>query len=153
MFRPRRLGAGGTVVCVVAWWWSVCRDFGDGGAGALLVDDGLAPGPGGDQCLGGEVVDGAGQSAGGVVDQSDGVVAEQGVGAAGEGEVMGDVPAGLLGGHGGHGVAQGDPLVQGGQDAGAEHAAQGGLADEQAGQRAGGGNPLEAWTLPVSGFL
>ena len=44
----------------------------------------------------------------------------------------------LLGGHGGHGVAQGDPLVQGGQDAEAEHAAQGGLADEQAGQRAGG---------------
>ena len=52
-------------------------------------------------------------------------------------EVVGDVSGGLLGGHGGHGVAQGDPLVQGGQDAEAEHAAQGGLADEQAGQRAG----------------
>src|SRR6266581_9584891 len=137
MVRPRRLGAGGAVVCVLAWWWSVCRDLSDGGAGALLVDDVLAAGPGGDQGLGGDVVDGAGQAAGGVVDEGDGVVAEQGVGAAGEAEVVGDVPAGLLGGHGGHGVAQGDPLVQGGQDAEAEHAAQGGLADEQAGQRAG----------------
>ena len=43
--------------------------------------------PGGDQGLGGEVVDGAGQAAGGVVDQRDGVVAEQRVGAAGELEV------------------------------------------------------------------
>ena len=51
--------------------------------------------------------------------------------------MVGDVSAGLLGGHGGHGVAQGDPLVQGGQHAEAEHPAQGGLADEQAGQRAG----------------
>jgi hypothetical protein len=87
-FRPRRLGAGGAVVCVVAWWWSVCRYLGDGGAGALLVDDVLASCPGGDQGLGGEVVDGAGQAAGGVVDQRDGV-AEQGIGAAGELEVAG----------------------------------------------------------------
>ena len=68
--------------------------------------------------------------------ERDGVVAEQRVGAAGELEVVGDVSGGLLGGHGGHGVADGDPLVQGGQDAEAEHPAQGGLADEQAGQRA-----------------
>ena len=126
------------MVCVVARWWSVCRDLGDGGAGALLIDDVLAGGPGGDQGLGGEVVDGAGQAAGGVVDEGDGVVAEQGVGSPRQLEVMGDVPAGLLGGHGWHGVAQGDPLVERGQDAEAEHAAQGGLADEQAGQRAGG---------------
>ena len=52
-------------------------------------------------------------------------------------EVVGDVPAGLVGCQGGHGVAQGDPLVQGGQHAEAEHPAQGGLAEEQAGQRAG----------------
>ena len=57
--------------------------------------------------------------------------------AAGELEVVGDVAGGLLGGHGGHGVAEADALVEGGQDAEAEHAAQGGLADEQAGQRAG----------------
>ena len=55
----------------------------------------------------------------------------------GELEVVGDVPAGLVGCQGGHGVAQGDPLVQGGQHAEAEHPAQGGLAEEQAGQRAG----------------
>ena len=116
----------------------MCRDFGDGGAGALLVDDVLAPRPGGDQGLGGEVVDGAGEAAAGGVDQGGGVVAEQRVGPAGELEVVGDVPAGLLGGHGGHGVAQGDPLVQGGQHAEPQHPAQGGLADEQAGQRAGG---------------
>ena len=67
---------------MVARWWSVCRDLGDGGAGALLVDDVLAPGHGGDQGLGGEVVDGPGQAAGGVVDERGGIVAEQGVGAA-----------------------------------------------------------------------
>jgi hypothetical protein len=78
MFRPRRLGAGGAAVCVLAWWWSVCRDLGDGGAGAVLVDDVLACRHGGDQRLGGEVADGAGQAAAGVVDQRDGVVAEQG---------------------------------------------------------------------------
>jgi hypothetical protein len=66
------------VVCVVARWWPVCRDLGDGGAGAVLVDDGIASGPGGDQRLGGEVVDGAGQAAGGVVYQAGGVIAEQG---------------------------------------------------------------------------
>ena len=62
-------GAGGALVCGVAWWWSVCRDLGDGGAGALLVDDVLAFGHGGDEGLGGEVVDGPGQAAGGVVDR------------------------------------------------------------------------------------
>ena len=32
--RPRRGWSGGALVCVVAVWWSVCRDFGGGGAGA-----------------------------------------------------------------------------------------------------------------------
>jgi hypothetical protein len=68
------------VVCVLAEWWSVCRDLGDRGAGAGFVDDGFTAGPGGDQGLGGEVVDGAGQAAGGVVDEGGGIVAEQGVG-------------------------------------------------------------------------
>jgi hypothetical protein len=40
-------------------------DFGDGGAGGLLVDDGLAGGVGGDQGLDGQVVDCAGVAAGG----------------------------------------------------------------------------------------
>ncbi len=56
----------------------------------------------------------------------------------GEGEVVVDVASGLLGGHAGHGVADGDALVEGGEDAELDPAAQGGLADEEAGQRAGG---------------
>jgi len=40
-------------------------DFGDGGAGGLLVDDGFAGGVGGDEGLDGEVVDGSGVAAGG----------------------------------------------------------------------------------------
>src|SRR5712664_3882434 len=54
-------------------------DFGDGGAGGLLVDDGFAGGVCGDEGLEGEVVDGAGVAAGGGVDECGGVVAEQGV--------------------------------------------------------------------------
>jgi hypothetical protein len=50
--------------------------------------------------------------------------------------VVGDVGAGVLGGHVGRGVARSDPLVEGGQQAEAEHPAQGGLADQQAGRRA-----------------
>ena len=72
--------------------WVRCRsgvgDFGDGGAGCLLVDDGFAGGVGGDERLDGEVVDGAGVAAGGGVDECCRVVAEQGVGAAGELEVV-----------------------------------------------------------------
>jgi hypothetical protein len=48
----------------------------------LFVDDGLAVDVGGDEGLEGEVVDGAGVAAGGDMDERDGVVAEQGVGAA-----------------------------------------------------------------------
>lgn len=43
-------------VCVLAAWWSVSRDLGGGGAGGGLVDDGLAAGAGGGECLDGEVV-------------------------------------------------------------------------------------------------
>src|SRR5713226_10391805 len=86
-------------------------DLGDGGAGGLLVDDGFAGGVGGDEGLEGEVVDGAGVAAGGGVNERDSVVAEKGVGTAGELEVVGDVAGGLLAGHGGHGVAERDPLL------------------------------------------
>ena len=64
---------------------------------------------------------------------SGGVFAEQRVGSAGELEMVADVAGGLLAGHAGHGVADGDPLVEGGEDAELDPAAQGGLADEQAG--------------------
>ena len=63
-------------------WCSWCRggvqgvaggsfggDFGDGGAGAGFVDDGLVAGVGGDEGLDGEVVHRAGQAAGDLVDQ------------------------------------------------------------------------------------
>jgi len=43
------------------------------------------------------------------------VVAEQGVGAAGEFEVMGRVGLGFGGLHAGHRVAQRDPLIEGGE--------------------------------------
>ena len=69
------------------------------------------------------------------MDQGDCVVAEQRVGAAGELEVVADVAAGFLGGHRRHRVAQRDPLLQGGEDGEFHGAAQGGLADEQAGER------------------
>ena len=73
-------------------------------------------GVGGDEGLEGEVVDGAGVVASGGVDERDGIVAEKGVGPAGELEVVGDVAGGFLAGHGGHGVAQSHPLLQGGED-------------------------------------
>lgn len=69
-------------------WCLFCRDFGDGGVGGGFVDDGFVVGEGGDECLEGEVVDCAWVAAAGLVDQYCGVVAEEGVGAAGEGEVM-----------------------------------------------------------------
>ena len=49
------------------------------------------------------------------VDGADGVVGEQGVGPAGQGQVGAEVSVGLGGGQGGGGVvvADGDPLVQG----------------------------------------
>src|SRR5262249_19474871 len=68
-----------------------------------------------------------------------GVVGEQGVGAAGEGGVVVDVCLGFGGVHAGHGVAEGDPLVQGGHVTEFEPAAGGGLAEQEAGQGAGGG--------------
>ena len=120
---------------VVSAGCSFCRYFRHGGARGGLVDDGLAGGEGGEQGLDGEVVDGAGVAAAGLVDQRGGVVGEQGVGASGEGQVVAQVAGGLLAGHAGHVVADGDALVEGGELAEFEPSAQGGLADEQAGER------------------
>jgi hypothetical protein len=72
------------------------------------------------------------------VDQRGGGVGEQGVGPSGEREVMAQIAVGLLGGHRGHGVAQPDELVQCGEDAEFHSPSQGGLADQEAGERAGG---------------
>src|SRR5450756_411670 len=83
--KPRRAAAGRGFALRVSRGCSVCRhDFGDGGAGGCLVDEVLAGGAGGDERSGGEVVDGAGFSAGGLVDLGDGVVGEEVGGAAGD---------------------------------------------------------------------
>jgi len=79
--------------------------------------------------LEGEVVDRARVAAAGLVEQRDGVFCEQGVGSAGELEVVAQVVGGLLQGHAGHVVAGGDALVEGGEHAEFDLAVQGGLAD------------------------
>ena len=84
---PAAAGRGAFVWRCRRWWWGagVMRvGLADGGVGGFLVDDGFACGVGGDEGLDGEVVDGAGVAACGGVDEGDGVVAEEGVGAAGE---------------------------------------------------------------------
>src|SRR5659263_452507 len=96
---------------MVAWWWSFCRDLGDGGPGGGFVHDGFAGGVRGDEGLDGEVVDRAGDAAADLVDQGDRVVGEQCVRAPGQGEVVGEVAFGLGGAHLGQGVAQRDALV------------------------------------------
>ena len=93
--NPAGWGPAGFVV-VLSSWSSVCRDLGDGGSGGGLVDDGLVGGERGDERVDGEVVDRPRVAAGGLVDQGGGVVAEQGVAAAGESEVVAQVAAGLL---------------------------------------------------------
>ena len=69
------------------------------------------------------------------MDDGDGVAAEKGVGPAGDFQVVGEVAGGVLGCHAGEGVADADPLVQGGEHAEAEPVPQGGLPDQQSGER------------------
>src|SRR5450759_4907129 len=57
------------------------------------------------------------------------------VGSAGEFEVVGEVVPGLGFGHAGQGVAQRDPLVEGGEGAEFDPPTQGGLAEQQPGER------------------
>lgn len=81
----------------VSVWRSVRRVggfLGDGGAGGLIVGDGLILGAGGEQRGDGEPVDGAGHATGVAVDDADGV-GGQGVGSADVGQVRPDVPVGL----------------------------------------------------------
>jgi hypothetical protein len=84
------------------------------------------------QGLDGEVVHRSGEAAGDLVDQRDGVVAEEGVGPADEPQVVGEVALGLAEVHAGHGVAQRDALVEGGEGAELDPSPQCGLADERA---------------------
>jgi hypothetical protein len=49
--------------------------------------------------------------------------------------VVADVAAGFLRCHAGHLVANRDPLVEGGEHAELDHAEQGGLADQDGGER------------------
>ena len=91
--------------------------FGDGDAGGFLVDDRRFRGEGGGQGVHGEVVDRSGVAAGGVVDDGDRVVGEQGVGAAGDLDVVGDLVGGVGRVHPGDGVAHRDALIESGQNA------------------------------------
>jgi len=59
-----------------------------GPLGAVVVDQGLAVGGGGDESGDGGHVESAGQAVGETVKTGDGVVGEQWVGTAGEGEVV-----------------------------------------------------------------
>src|SRR5260221_11488719 len=135
--RRRRLGAGG-LGFRLSRGCSFCRRLGGGGACGGFVGDGLARGERGEEGCDGEVVDGSRVAAGCLVDQRGGVVGEQGVGPAGEGEVVLEVAGGLGDGHAGYVVADGDALVEGGELAELQPAPQGGLADEQAGEHRGG---------------
>src|SRR6266568_175275 len=128
--RPVWVGAGGG--------GSVAGEFGGGAFGAGVVDQGLAVGGRGDERGGGGVVELAWQPAGDAVQAGDGVVGEQRFGAAGKLQVVGEVGGGLGQVHGGDGVAGGDALVERGEHAKAQLAGKGGLADEDAGEGAGG---------------
>src|SRR5215207_4135107 len=117
---------------------SVAGELGRGAFGAGVVDQGLAVGGGGDERGGGGVVELAWQPTGDPVQAGDGVVGEQRVGAAGQGEVVVQVGGGFGKVHRWDGVAGGDALVEGGKGAQAQPAGQGGLADQDAGKGAGG---------------
>ena len=69
-----------------------------------------------------------------MVDQCDGVVGEQRVGAAGELQVVADVAGGFLAGHAGHVAAHGDALFERGQGAELHLRGEGGLAEKYCGE-------------------
>ena len=130
--RRQRAGALGARV---AWWWSVRRDRDPRGADRLCLHDvcGSAIAP---TSPGWPRRSRPAAGPGGVVDEVHGVVAEQ----------VSDRPASfrwwpcsrcLRGRHGRHRVPQSDPLVQGGEHVQAQHSPERGLADQQAGERAG----------------
>jgi len=70
------------------------------------------------------------------VDQPDGIVGEQHVVASGQLQVVTQIAAGICVGHGRHGVSESDALVERCEHAEFHPSPQGGLADEQARERA-----------------
>ncbi len=70
------------------------------------------------------------------MEADDGVVGEELVGAAGEGEVVAEIGGGVTEVHRRDVEAGCNPLIQGGEDTKAELADKGGLAEEDAGKRA-----------------
>lgn len=113
---------------------SIAGDFHDRGPCRGFVDQGLAVGEGGDQGMHRQVVHGPGQSPAGLVDEGDGVVAEQRVGAAGQPEVVLDVAGGLGLIQSGDLVAQRQALIEGGKTAEADPTPEAGLSEDDAGE-------------------
>ena len=99
-----------------------------------MVDDRLAVGEGGDQSLNGEVVDRSRKATAGLVDESEGVVAEENVLAAGDGEMVLHIGDGLGQVHAVEVVAEGNPLIERGIRPELQTAAQRGLADQKTGE-------------------
>src|SRR6266571_2668508 len=93
-------------------------------------------GIGGDERLGGEVVERARDAAACLVEERGGVVGEERVVSAGEREVVAEIGGGLFGAHAGELVAEGEPLVEGGEAAEPEPFPEGWLAEQDAGERA-----------------
>jgi len=106
-------------------------DLGHRGSSRRLVDDGLARREGSHQGLESEVVDDPGQTARDLVDEGYGVIGEEMVRAAGEGQVMGDVAGALGQVKPGQGIAQAHPLLQGREGPEPQAAAQGWLAEQE----------------------
>jgi len=69
----------------------VARHLDDGALGAGVVNEIAALGGGGHEGGEGEVVEGAWEAVGGLVEAGCGVVGEQGLGAAGDGQLVFDV--------------------------------------------------------------
>lgn len=131
----RGLGRRGDGLVGVVTAWLVGAGFGDRDAGCFLIDEGFVAGECCGQRVQGEVVDGSGVAARRVVDDGDRVSGEQGVAAAGDLQVVGDVVAGLLVAHPGQGVSHGDALVERGEHAQPEALPQGGLTDQEGSER------------------
>ena len=83
----------------------------------------------------GKVVDGSGDSPAGLMDQGDGVVAEERIRSAGKADVVLDITSGLREVHPLQVVPESDALIEGGEGAQADPATKGWLAQDHAGKR------------------
>lgn len=125
----------GSVSTVADGCRSVAGEFGDGLLGAGVVDELLVVSGGCDERCCRCVVERSGESAGDAVEAGDGVVSDEWFVAASEGEVVGEVVGGLAEVHGFDVEACGDALIEGSEDAHAELSVEGGLPDEDPGER------------------